>query len=155
MSTITFTLPGTPQPKGSTRAFVRGGRAITTSDNPKVAAWQEALSIVAWAARRAHGGGEVYPSSDAAIIVEAWFYFPPPIKMPPGRVYPTVRPDVDKCARALLDALTGVLYYDDGQVVDLLARKRYSVRPRVEVRVLVLTWKESPDGNDRDTHRTA
>jgi len=151
MSALTFTLQGIPQPKGSTRAFVRGGRAFVTSDNPHVAEWARDLALAAWAARRADGVGE--PSLDA-IVIEAWFYFPPPIKLPPGRVFPTVRPDIDKCARALLDALTGVLYRDDGQVVDLLARKRYSERPRVEVRVLTLKWRGLPDGIDRDAPAT-
>jgi Holliday junction resolvase RusA-like endonuclease len=39
--------------------------------------------------------------------------------------WPASRPDVDKLARAVLDALTGVLYRDDGQVVTLDVTKRY------------------------------
>ena len=34
--------------------------------------------------------------------------------------------DLDKLCRALLDALTGVAFHDDSQVVDLTSRKRYS-----------------------------
>jgi len=34
------------------------------------------------------------------------------------------RPDVGKCARAILDAITGVVIVDDAQVTDLHATKR-------------------------------
>ena len=35
--------------------------------------------------------------------------------------------DIDKLQRSLLDALTGVLYDDDRQVVSITAHKRYTV----------------------------
>ena len=34
--------------------------------------------------------------------------------------------DLDKLCRSLLDALTGVVFHDDSQVIDLVSRKRYS-----------------------------
>ena len=42
--------------------------------------------------------------------------------------FPTKRSsgDLDKLARAVLDALTGVVYRDDSQVIDLRLRKRYA-----------------------------
>lgn len=43
------------------------------------------------------------------------------------------RPDVDKLARAVLDALTGVLYVDDGQVAELHLTKGYGAEPGVEI----------------------
>lgn len=39
----------------------------------------------------------------------------------------TKKPDVDKLARAILDALTGVLYRDDSCVNDLLASKGWAI----------------------------
>jgi Holliday junction resolvase RusA-like endonuclease len=41
------------------------------------------------------------------------------------REHPTVKPDVDKLARAILDSLTGVVYVDDSQVIKLTVEKRY------------------------------
>jgi Holliday junction resolvase RusA-like endonuclease len=41
------------------------------------------------------------------------------------RIMHTVAPDVDKLARAVLDPLTGIVWKDDSQVVDLQATKRY------------------------------
>jgi Holliday junction resolvase RusA-like endonuclease len=46
---------------------------------------------------------------------------------------PAVAPDLDKLVRAVLDALTGVCYEDDAQVVSLGARKVYSDRTRILV----------------------
>lgn len=40
-------------------------------------------------------------------------------------VYPCSKPDVDKLARTVLDALTGIIWRDDAQVVSLEIRKFY------------------------------
>lgn len=40
--------------------------------------------------------------------------------------YPVIRPDLDKLIRAVLDALTGVLFVDDSQVVHIDAQKTFS-----------------------------
>jgi Holliday junction resolvase RusA-like endonuclease len=37
--------------------------------------------------------------------------------------------------KAILDALNGVVYADDSQVINLVATKRYSTDPRIEVYV--------------------
>ena len=54
--------------------------------------------------------------------------------------WPWKKPDADKLARHTLDALTGVIYADDGQVVSLLAEKRYADEgaPHTEVEVTVI-----------------
>lgn len=44
-----------------------------------------------------------------------------------AEVSPHRRPDIDKLARAVLDALTGRVWYDDGQVVQLLVSKSYGL----------------------------
>jgi hypothetical protein len=38
---------------------------------------------------------------------------------------PDRRPDLDKYARAVIDALTGLVWRDDGQVTELMSSKRY------------------------------
>lgn len=50
------------------------------------------------------------------------------------RDYPSVKPDLDKLERALLDGLTdsGVIW-DDALVVSMTASKRYADRPHVRV----------------------
>jgi len=39
---------------------------------------------------------------------------------------PTSPPDIDKLIRGVLDALTGMMYHDDSQVVEVHARKVYA-----------------------------
>lgn len=57
--------------------------------------------------------------------------------------YPTGKPDIDKLARCLLDALTAVAWLDDRQVVELEAVKEYApVGGAPETRVSVRAKEE-------------
>lgn len=49
--------------------------------------------------------------------------------------YVITQPDIDKCARAVLDALTGYAYHDDNQVAYLIARKRYAREPSTSISI--------------------
>jgi crossover junction endodeoxyribonuclease RusA len=49
-----------------------------------------------------------------------------PVLKPGAPIGVTHKPDLDKLCRAVLDALTGILYLDDAQVVALAASKRYA-----------------------------
>lgn len=52
-----------------------------------------------------------------------------------GKHRPIKRPDLDNLAKAVLDALNGLAYSDDSQVVSLTVDKYYSDNPRVEVTI--------------------
>lgn len=119
---VAFFAPGVPQPQGSHRAFVVKGRAIITDANAKGRPWRDTVAL---AAREARGGQE--PFTDA-VRVEATFRMPRPKSV--KRYWPTVRPDLDKLTRLLLDALTiaGVVG-DDAQVTTLSVGKRYADEP--------------------------
>lgn len=52
-----------------------------------------------------------------------------------GDLRPTTKPDVDNYLKGVKDALKGVIWKDDSQVVEVFAQKRYSVRPRIEVKI--------------------
>ena len=52
-----------------------------------------------------------------------------------GEVRPTSKPDCDNVIKAIGDALNGVVWKDDVQVVTLYAEKRYAEAPGVTVRV--------------------
>ena len=41
------------------------------------------------------------------------------------REYPTVKPDVDNFLKASLDALNGIAYDDDAQIIEINASKKY------------------------------
>ena len=60
-------------------------------------------------------------------------------KSAPKRVqYPTHKPDLSNLLKAIEDALTGVVYRDDSQIVSLTVTKRFGLAPGVEVRVEAL-----------------
>jgi crossover junction endodeoxyribonuclease RusA len=106
---------GRPAPQGSHR-HVGGGRLVESSAG--VGPWRD---LIGWRARALLRGRLI----DGPVRVSTAFVMPRPRATPRGATPPAVkRPDVDKLARAVLDALTGVIYADDSQVVDLTASKR-------------------------------
>jgi len=50
------------------------------------------------------------------------------------RASPSVAPDLDKYLRSVGDALTGICYIDDSQIVDIKAKKVYSDSPGAEIK---------------------
>ena len=114
---LSFTVYGVAQPQGSARAFVVNGRAVITSANKNLKGWRELISAEA----RAQMKG--LPPYDGPIEVRASFYLPRPKSV--KREYPTVKPDLDKTTRGLLDALSNVVIRDDAQVVSLQVSKWY------------------------------
>lgn len=146
---LEFTVVGIAIPKGSTRAFVIKGkngaapRAITTAANKKTHGWQQTIANCAALelTRAKHADCRFFQSEPIALNVV--FYLPRPKALLTRRlasqdVPHTKKPDLDKLARACKDALTGVVWTDDAQVVDLVARKRYCAageNPRAIIRV--------------------
>lgn len=128
---VAFIVRGTPAPQGSKRAFVANGRAIITEDNKKSAPWRDSVSAAAVDAM--DGALPI----DAPVEVSVTFYFVRPASVKPAkRPFPSVKPDVDKLARAVLDGLTaGGVFTDDSRVVDLTARKRYADVPSAQITV--------------------
>lgn len=55
-----------------------------------------------------------------------------------GSRRPVVKPDTDNYIKSTLDGLNGLLWEDDNQIVDLVAHKYYSDKPRVEIEVTQL-----------------
>lgn len=50
-----------------------------------------------------------------------------------GEILPTKKPDSDNVAKAVLDALNGLAYHDDAQIVSLSVVKKYSEKPGIEI----------------------
>ena len=115
MRRIEFFAVGRPEPQGSARAFVVRGRVRVTSDNPNLYSWRD---VIGWELRRVYTG----PPLAGPVRVTATFVLPRP-KSRKGE--PTSRPDLDKLARGLFDALSHIAFVDDAQVVSLMASKVY------------------------------
>lgn len=50
-----------------------------------------------------------------------------------GKIRPTGTPDADNVQKAVQDAVNGLAYYDDSQIVEAVTRKWYSDEPRTEI----------------------
>lgn len=50
-----------------------------------------------------------------------------------GAIRPTKKPDCDNIIKIVCDALNGIAYKDDAQIISVSIEKRYSVMPNVEV----------------------
>jgi crossover junction endodeoxyribonuclease RusA len=133
---ISFTVIGTPQPQGSSRAFIPKGwtRAVITSSNAKLKPWRQEMAGTALATRERLG---VPLIEKEPVIVAAIFYFDKPKSAKKSLRDKVTKPDCDKLLRALFDALTGTIFKDDSQVVSCHVRKEFGSPNRVEVSVAI------------------
>lgn len=132
-------VPGIPVPKGRHRARIvqpRGRR-------PFVHMYQDAEtekyeSLVAQNASMVMAGRGLVLG---ALDVRATAYVEIPASWPDkkrnqaadGDILPVSRPDADNYLKCVLDAMNGVVYKDDSQVVNMSVQKRYSFTPRMEI----------------------
>lgn len=137
---ISFTVPGTPRPQGSTRSFKHSmtGAVITAHQGEEtLKPWRSDVKVAAI------GAWERSPTMRAVQLKLAFtFGFLRTFRRKNGQLKDwamneqhTKRPDLDKLQRAVLDALTGVVYLDDSQVVDVHATKRYGDAPGLDVEI--------------------
>lgn len=84
--------------------------------------WRESIK---WAVLGARPAGTLLFPAGVPVAVELRFVMKRPVSAPKRSTPAAVkRPDVDKLARAVLDALSSVVWADDSQVVDLHPTKR-------------------------------
>lgn len=145
MTEVRFAVYGSAAPAGSKRAFVnpRTGRAIVTDDAKGSKPWKAEVRAAAGAAMTGR------PLLDGPLLVALNFYRPRPkthfntkgeLNAAGRRASrPTTKPDVLKLARAVEDALTGIVYRDDAQIVDEHLFKHYGEPARVEVIIEVVS----------------
>lgn len=121
MTYLQVFVAGKPAPQGSKRYLgVKGGKGITVESSKAVAPWRaDVRDSVA-----SHMDG--FARDGEAVSVELNFVMPRPASAPKRSTPAAVkRPDVDKLARAVLDALSSAgVWKDDSQVTRLVATKR-------------------------------
>ena len=130
-SLVYFEVPGPFATKGSTFSFKDRRGVIRTKTDSKHG--KTFAVAVQWAAKQA---GVTMIEKGRGVSLQVVYGFARPKGRDRGRRDPCVRPDVDKLVRALLDALTGIAYHDDGQVVALAVRKIYATRDVAQVCIL-------------------
>lgn len=137
---LVFTVYGHAEPGGSKRAGMnKEGRIFVRDDNPKTQPWKLQIAQVA---------GELMVGREmfkGPLYLVATFYRVRPAshfnKSGVSRSapkHPTTRPDTTKLLRPVEDALQGIVYQDDAQIVEQLVRKRYGEPARVEIKIGVL-----------------
>lgn len=150
------TVPGRPVPQGDLSAMplMRHGKPVlgqngrpiinvTHQNDARLKPWR---AVVASAVTDAGWPALGLAALDEPLAVRMVFYYDrPDAQYGTGRnesrlkdsaeLYPTRSgADVDKLQRAVLDALTGVIWKDDKRIVSCVARRRYGV-PRLELYV--------------------
>lgn len=151
MSEIEFWVIGKPQPAGSKRAFrnPHSGRINVVDANRNAGAYKQQ---VAAAALDAHDGELLTGSLELTLIIR--------LARPKGHYgtgrnahrlkpsaphYPTTKPDLLKLARGVEDALTGVVWRDDAQIVVEHLTKRYATSDEPESVHVVIRPGEQDD----------
>lgn len=98
---------------------------VIHSQGSALAVWRSTIGLVA---RAAH-----VKKIEGPVTIELYFRLRKPRTV--KREYPTVPPDLDKLIRSVLDALTGIAYDDDSQVVEIQAHKSYGEDPGLDVTI--------------------
>lgn len=134
MGALEFTIPGEPVGKGRPRFNGETGRTYTPA---KTVNYE---NLVKLCFRQAYPNHEPF-AKKVPLGVEIFAHFKIPKSASKRKaedmfdqiIRPTKKPDCDNIAKAVLDALNGLAYYDDSQVVQVYVYKRYSYTPHVEV----------------------
>lgn len=113
------------------RAFMPKGRKfpVVTSDNKKLKSFRQEVAKAAIAAM----AGRELAARGTPVRMNLDFYFARPNSLPKRVTEKTTKPDVDKLLRAVFDALRGIVYRDDAQVIGGEQWKHFGLPERVEV----------------------
>jgi Holliday junction resolvase RusA-like endonuclease len=132
-------VPFPPEPKRRPRVAFHGGKAHAfTPPSSRRAEDRIRLAV----AEQLPDGWEPL-SGPLRLDVVAYVQMPQSVpKRRRDTALPARRPDAVNLAALACDALTGLVYIDDGQLVDVFARKRYGI-PRWELTVSVVVEPSS------------
>ena len=134
--TITFLVE--PVPKGRPRFHIQNGHVMTFTPR-KTRTFESDIANI-----YVNQHGRFYEKG-TALELTVVFYMPIPKSvsktmrnnMIKDFVKHTKKSDLDNLIKALLDALNGIAYADDAQIVKLSARKQYAETPRIELNISI------------------
>jgi Holliday junction resolvase RusA-like endonuclease len=130
MTRLWFTVPG--EPRGWARARTSGARFFTDTKTRS-----EKQAVAAWALE----AGARVMEGPVSVCLTAYLRIPQSVSkkrradMLSGAERPTKKPDGDNLAKLTMDALNGVCWRDDVQVVDITVKKFWSDEPRLVVEI--------------------
>jgi Holliday junction resolvase RusA-like endonuclease len=136
MMQIHFQVEGDPKGKGRPR-FSRVGSFTKVYTDKQTLTYE---AMIATFAKQAMGGTEPLKTP---VSVFLYVRLPIPQSYPKKRreaclsgvEMPCKKPDIDNIAKTYLDAMNGVIFVDDTQVIDLHVKKLYSEKAGVDVMV--------------------
>jgi len=133
MNPLTITVYGVPVAQGRPRFFRRGDHVGAfdpkASKDYKASIRMQAIEQMVRTGRH----GAMPPLNEGAMAMEVHAYLPRPKTLSKRVRHHTKRPDADNIAKGCKDALKGVVYRDDSQIIDLHVSKEYGDPPRVVI----------------------
>lgn len=141
---IKIVIPGAPVPKGRHRA-----RIVQPRFKPAFIHFYQDADTEAYEARVAQEAGLVMRGrgkllGPLGVNVMAFVTIPESWSLKQkqraieGTMLPVTRPDADNYLKCCLDAMNGIVYKDDSQVVDMKVQKRYAEKPRLEIEIFAV-----------------
>jgi Holliday junction resolvase RusA-like endonuclease len=135
MLIVNFEIPGDPVPKGRPR-FARRGTFVQTYTDSKTLEYE---TLVGFKARQAIGASEPLKGH---LTVYLYLRYAVPASYSKKRTeaclngfeYPK-RVDLDNCYKSITDAMNGIVYADDSQIVEAHILKCYSLEPGANVMI--------------------
>jgi len=135
--TVMFSVDGIPHGKGRPR-FRRIGNFVSTYTDAKTKIYE---ALVKEAAQKAMGSSEPL---ETPLAFYCYIRLPIPKSYSKKRTeaclsgseLPTKKSDIDNYCKSIMDALNGVVYLDDSQVVHMVATKKYDIVAGVDVMVM-------------------
>ena len=133
---VTYIVYGEAVGKGRPR-FAKRGNFVSTYTPQKTKTYEDEIRMMASAAM---GGSEPL---DTPVTVAIYIRVGIPTSFSKqkhrealaGIVKPTKKPDADNVLKCFLDAMNGIVYLDDKQVVNIFLTKVYAETPAVEIMV--------------------
>ncbi len=135
---VSFTVPGVAVPKGRPK-FARRCQHMTTYTPEKTASFENLVKSRSDDAMK--GKGLIMTNAPVQAVIN--IYLPIPKSWPKkfkemalnGQVGVTKKPDMDNVVKALFDAMNGIVFKDDSQVVFAMVRKTYATTPYTEITI--------------------
>lgn len=140
MKIITFEVPGEPKPQSRprSRAINKNGKWIGTTYQPNGPDMDYRARIATIAAQ--HMAGRAPLSGPLYFRVVLWI--PKPKSKPKWKFLPDVKPDFDNYAKAICDALQGIVFLNDSQICTALITKKYAVERGASTEIMVEELQE-------------
>lgn len=138
ISALTITIPGEMRGKGRPRFLYRGGhvRAYTDAETVSAENWVKSCAVEQVGTPMLIGPIRLTVSIGVS-VPKSWTKKKQAAAMQ-QTIRPTGKPDADNMAKLIADALNGIVWKDDSQIVDLSVIKNYSAKPFTLLQVLAL-----------------